>query len=164
MMDPKVVDSVESPQDLDTPHTSRYRGDTQAGADGIAATASRSTVFTDVDEDIQVRRTDPPVYRPDGAMGPLPRMPPDFVVPRAPVDSHHIPSPAMGYKPEPYDGESDWSEYLISYEQYGNFLNWDDRTRAAMLGFCLRGPARSVLASLPVALRLDYKVLTEALT
>ena len=71
---------------------------------------------------------------------------------------------SLGFKPEPYDGESDLDEYLVVFEQYADLMRWDDLTKGTMLGLCLRGPARSVLAGLSPQHRLDYETLTEALT
>ena len=83
-----------------------------------------------------------------------------------PIPNHrrHHPPPTFGFKPEPYNGEGDWDEYLVHFETYGTYMEWDERTQAVMLGFCLRGPARSVLAGLSPGQRTDYNVLKEALT
>ena len=67
-------------------------------------------------------------------------------------------------KPEPFDGKSDWPEYLVYFEQLAEVYGWDHPTMAVVLGLSLRGDARSVLASLSLAQRRDYKVLKDALT
>ena len=87
---------------------------------------------------------------------PLPDMQPPPAPPRV------SPLPAM--KPEQYDGTSDWSEYLIYYEQLAELSNWNDEQKAVMLSLALRGEARVVLASLEPAKRRSYRALTEALS
>ena len=67
-------------------------------------------------------------------------------------------------KPDPFDGKSDWMEYLVYFEQMSEMYGWDHPTMAMVLGLSLRGGARSVLVSLTLAQRRDYKVLKGALT
>ena len=67
-------------------------------------------------------------------------------------------------KPDPYDGKSDWLEYVVYFEQMSEMYGWDHLTMAMVLGLSLRGGARSVLVSLTLAQRRDYKVLKGALT
>ena len=164
-------ESPHCPRDVSTPMPGRYSDDRPIMTTG--ATASRSVSYSEVDEDVQFRRRVaermPPVEEEEvpppelgqagnrgyGGMGP------------APMGSAAQGPPWMnmhGFRPEPYDGEGDWSEYIIMFEQYADFSGWDARTRATMLGFCLRGPARSVLANLPAHRRLDFEYLKEALT
>ena len=70
--------------------------------------------------------------------------------------------PAM--RPDNYDGTSDWSEYLIYFEQLSELNEWDDERKAAMLSLVLRGEARVVLASMDPAKRRSYFALKEAMS
>lgn len=66
-------------------------------------------------------------------------------------------------KPEDYDGTSDWSEYKIYFDQLAELYNWEEERKAMILGICLKGEARVVLASLNQAQRRSYLALTTAL-
>ena len=66
-------------------------------------------------------------------------------------------------KPEDYDGTRDWEEYKIYYDQYSELYGWDEERKAMVLGICLKGEARVVLASLSPAQRRSYLALTNAL-
>jgi len=66
-------------------------------------------------------------------------------------------------RPEMYDGTSDWEEYLIYFEQLSELYGWDEDRMAGMLGICLKGEARVVLAGLEPAKRRSYVALTTAL-
>ena len=68
------------------------------------------------------------------------------------------------FKPEPYDGASDWPEYLVYFEQLAEVHGWDHPTMAMVLGLSLKGSARSVLANLTLPQRRDYRMLKNALT
>ena len=68
------------------------------------------------------------------------------------------------FKPDTYDGTSDWTEYLIYFDQVAELNGWDDEIRAMTLGVCLRGEARMVLAGLDPAQRHSYIAITHALT
>jgi len=70
----------------------------------------------------------------------------------------------ISFKPDHYDGIADWPEYLVYYEQLAEVHDWDHPTMAMVLGLCLKGQARSVLANLTLAQRRDYKALKGALT
>lgn len=70
----------------------------------------------------------------------------------------------MNFTPEPYDGSSDWPEYLVYFEQLAEVNGWNQYTMASCLGLSLRGKARSVLAGLSRTQRTDYNVLIAALT
>ena len=67
-------------------------------------------------------------------------------------------------KPEAYDGAEDWLEYLVYFEQLAELNGWDKPTMAIMLGLCLKGSARTVLAGLGLPERRDYDKLKRALT
>ena len=163
-------DSPLCPPDIETPRP-RYSSD-ERPIITLGAAMDHSESYTAVDEEVQFRR------RPSH---PEPRAGPSYAGPvgsasglrrgeEAGMAQMGVPgfvpmgSPAYGFRPEPYDGEGDWSEYLVAFEQYADYMRWDGRTKATMLGFCLRGPARSVLAGLPEASRSDYRALKEALT
>ena len=68
------------------------------------------------------------------------------------------------FKPEPYDGTTDWPEYLVYFEQLAEVHGWDHPTMAMVMGLSLKGSARSVLANLTLPQRRDYKALKSALT
>ena len=70
----------------------------------------------------------------------------------------------LSIRPEPYDAKSDWLEYVVYFEQLSEKYGWDHQTMAMVLGLSLRGGARSVLVSLSLAQRRDYRVLKDALT
>lgn len=155
-------DSVSPPPEVSTPRPGRYSEDRPIMTSAIP---SGSACYTDVGEEVQFRRNPEGPSSSEAArreaegrsrVGYEPRDQP-------PPDYHHH-SSAYGFRPEPYDGEGDWSEYLVMFEHYAEFSRWDPRTKASMLGFCLRGPARSVLASLPEPQRVDFDSLKEALT
>ena len=67
-------------------------------------------------------------------------------------------------KPEPFDGTDDWQDYLVYFEQLAELNGWDKPTMAIILGLCLRGSARTVLAGLSLPQRRDYDALKAALT
>ena len=69
----------------------------------------------------------------------------------------------LNFKPDPYDGISDFTEYMVYFEQLSEMQNWDHPTMAMALGLCLKGSARSVLANLTLAQRREYKALKSAL-
>lgn len=136
----------ECPQDCDTPEEENNPAEEQEEAEHS---------FEEADEDVHFRRQ-------VSATNPFNTR--DGMAHQSGGLRRPHPPPTFGFKPEPYDGESDWDEYVIHFETYAMYMDWDPRTSAVMLGFCLRGPARSVLAGLSPAQRLDYVVLKNALT
>ena len=86
--------------------------------------------------------------------------PVDYNPPPPPV--HNLVS-TPSLKPEDYDGTTDWAEYQIYFDQLAELYGWDDEKRAMILGICLRGEARVVLAGLDAAQRRSYFALTTAL-
>ena len=70
----------------------------------------------------------------------------------------------VNIKPEAYDGVEDWLEYLVYFEQLSELNGWDKPTMAIMLGLCLKGTARTVLAGLGLPERRSYDQLKRALT
>ena len=90
----------------------------------------------------------------------LPRLPPD----QPGGLRHDLVGRPVYPKLEPYDGAEDWLEYLVYFEQFSELNGWDKPTMAIMLGLCLKGTARTVLAGLSLAQRRDYEQLRGALT
>jgi len=68
------------------------------------------------------------------------------------------------FKPEAYDGSTDWPEYMVYFEHLSEMQGWDQHTMAMVLGLSLKGSARSVLANLTLTQRKDYDALRGALT
>ena len=85
-------------------------------------------------------------------------------VERCPQPTRPLVSTHPHLKPEEYDGTTDWSEYLIYFEQLSELYGWEDEVKAAMLGVSLKGEARVVLAGLDSAKRRSYFALTTALS
>ena len=91
----------------------------------------------------------------------LPPPPPPMWNYRRPIPPPVSTTPHI--KPEDYDGTRDWEEYKIYYDQYSELYGWDEEKKAMVLGICLKGEARVVLASLSPAQRRSYLALTNAL-
>ena len=66
-------------------------------------------------------------------------------------------------KSDNYDGTTDWLEYKVYFDQLAELYGWDKQRKAMVLGICLKGEARVVLASLNQAQRRSYLALTTAL-
>lgn len=66
-------------------------------------------------------------------------------------------------KPAPYDGKSDWRNYLVQFEMVAEINRWDPITKALELAICLRGPAAGILFELGPELRRDYNAMVAAL-
>ena len=148
----------EVAQDVETPQVQGEKRNTAKVA-GVAARdehpirdEEEDEVFEDASEDGEVffrhnvrPRAPPPMWdQPPRPAPPMVSTPPHF-------------------KPEDYDGTSDWSEYEIYFEQMAELYNWDEERKAMVLGVCLKGEARVVLASLNPAQRRSYRALTTAL-
>jgi hypothetical protein len=76
---------------------------------------------------------------------------------------HETVSRVPHIKPEDYDGTTEWSEYYMYFEQMSELYGWDDGTKAMILGVCLKGEARLVLASMDVFKRHSYFAVVTAL-
>ena len=139
----------EAPGEVDTPMVGKAPRDVGAPHE----VEVEEEVFEDASDagEVFIRRVEPP-YRPPGR-NPLP---PHLLPPQQTVSTPHI-------KPEDYDGTSDWSEYLIYFDQLAELYHWDGEMKAMILGVCLKGEARVVLASLSQAQRKSYTSLTTAL-
>ena len=59
-------------------------------------------------------------------------------------------------KPEDYDGTTDWSEYKVYFDQLAKLYNWDEERKAMIMGMCLKGEEKIVLASLNQLQRHSY--------
>ena len=129
------------PIEVDTPEDGSVAGEEQ-----LEAPRGGREREEDEDREIDLRHVPPPRYHhQDGLQAQMVGQP-------------------LNIKPEPYDGKSDWPEYLVYFEQLAEVYGWDHPTMAVVLGLSLRGDARSVLASLSLAQRRDYAVLRDALT
>ena len=133
-------DCPPHPGDIDTPEREEEQEELNPNA------ASQNLQYERVDEEVSFG---------------IPR-----VVPSGPplTNAHIIPKLPIQIRPEPYDGSGDWPEYLVYYEQFAQLHGWDERTQANVLGLCLQGEARSVLASLNLQQRSSYTELKAALT
>ena len=58
--------------------------------------------------------------------------------------------------PEAFDGETDWTEYLLYFEQCANVNGWADPVKAQFLGVRLRGLAQRYYATIPQARRIVW--------
>ena len=74
-------------------------------------------------------------------------------------------TPHREIKPDTFDGKStDWSDYLIHFEQVASWNQWSLRQKACILGISLRGDAQKLLSTLPSYKLSDYDALKDALT
>ena len=133
-----AIDDEPQAQDVDTPENGSVVGD-EVPQGGHAEVVEE-------DQEIGMRNITPPRH-----------------LPREGLQARMVGQP-LTIKPEPFDGRTDWPEYLVYFEQLAEVYGWDHPTMAVILGLSLRGNARSVLASLSLAQRRDYKVLKDALT
>jgi hypothetical protein len=69
------------------------------------------------------------------------------------------------YKPDHFDGNSDWSDYLKHFEAVSTWNGWNDMEKAMQLTMSLKGTARQTWSdSFPDQQPcMDFKVLTETL-
>ena len=118
----------------------------QKGFQAPTQKIARETLNCDMEEDQEIGLRYPPMH------------------PQTRGLQTHMVGHPINIKPEPYDGKSDWPEYLVYFEQMAEVYGWDHATMAMVLGLSLKGAARSVLASLSLPQRRDYKVLKSALT
>ena len=137
----KAEDGPQVPLDVDTPEEEDFVEEEHDEAPQRAHVREE-----DEDQEIGLRHLPPPMHHPRGGL-----------------QARMVGQP-FNIKPEPYDGKTDWPEYLVYFEQLAEVYGWDHPTMAVVLGLSLRGDARSVLASLSLAQRRDYRVLKDALT
>ncbi|MFI0460208.1 MAG: hypothetical protein ACH254_21700, partial [Candidatus Thiodiazotropha endolucinida] len=70
-----------------------------------------------------------------------------------------IPRKNKAFEPETFDGSpmgTEWSEYIIHFEQIAQWNNWSDLQRAQALTIKLRGEAQKLLSSLTYAQFMDH--------
>ena len=67
--------------------------------------------------------------------------------------------PMVNLKPEPFNGEGDWDEYISHFENCAELGKWTEPNKALMLSACLRGPARIFYLGLTPAEKRSYSVL-----
>ena len=137
----KGNDDPQVPPDVDTPDNESLAGD-----EHVEAPQGVDAHVMEEDQEIGIRDFPPPRHHRYGGL-----------------QARMVGQP-LNIKPEPYDGKSDWPEYLVYFEQMAEVYGWDHPTMAMVLGLSLRGDARSVLASLSFVQRRDYTVLKDALT
>ena len=65
--------------------------------------------------------------------------------------------------PSPFDGTSNWDDYVIQFELIAEINGWPDTRKALFLAASLKGQARAILSDLDSAKRRDYNELTAAL-
>ena len=58
--------------------------------------------------------------------------------------------------PESYDGETDWTEYIMYFEQCAAVNGWADPVKAQFLGVRLRGLAQRYYATIPQARKVVW--------
>ena len=82
----------------------------------------------------------------------------------------YLPQEDQGYEPRrkdrklaPYDGKSDWRNYIVQFEMIAEINRWDFLTKALELAVCLRGTAAGVLTELGPELRKDSNAMVAAL-
>lgn len=56
-------------------------------------------------------------------------------------------------KPQDYDGNDDWEEYLTQFEIFAEINQWNDVTKALYLAGSLKGAARTIFNELKVTER-----------
>lgn len=66
-------------------------------------------------------------------------------------------------KPDTYDGESDWLDYMRHFEKVSIWNGWNDEEKAMQLAMSMTGIARCTLADLPVGITENFCLLNEAL-
>ena len=139
---PEVPLNVETPEKSEVKSPRKQRDEEERDEEEVFEDASDSgEVF---------------IHRRDVPRPPVSRMP--YQQPARPVVS------APHIKPEDYDGTTDWSEYKIYFDQLSELYGWEDEMKAMILGVCLKGEARVVLAGLDAAMRHSYLALITALS
>ena len=146
---------LELPVDVDTPQVME-RGQGMLAAGRVAAKEEadgpeEEEIYEDASDagEVFIRR------------GLLPQPPPMIENPAPHPLFSNVSIPHM--KPEDYDDTIDWLEYKVYFDQLAELYGWDEERKAMVLGICLKGEARVVLASLNQAQRRSYLALTTAL-
>jgi hypothetical protein len=71
---------------------------------------------------------------------------------------------SLTVEPEKYNGKSSVESYLKKFERVAEWNGWSDREKVMMLIMKLRGPAESIMESLPGQKHNDYQSVCEHLT
>lgn len=66
-------------------------------------------------------------------------------------------------KPQDYDGNDNWEEYLTQFEIFAEINQWNDVTKALYLAGSLKGAARTIFNELKVTERRRFQSLVTAL-
>ncbi|KAF6199278.1 hypothetical protein GE061_007304 [Apolygus lucorum] len=64
----------------------------------------------------------------------------------------------------PYEGKTDWEEHMAHVDVVAQSNGWDEERKAQKLASSLRGPAMSILSTLPPNERTEWVSLTRALS
>lgn len=80
-------------------------------------------------------------------------------------DRDHQPAAGMHVimKPEPYNGDDDWDEYLSHFQDCAELGRWSDRAKLLFLAASLRGQARTFYVSLIAEDKVSYRTLVNKL-
>ena len=91
------------------------------------------------------------------------RLPDDFM--HMPETVHQCPRPvhSIAIKPDTFNGDEDWDQYISHFENCADLGNWSERERALTLAACLKGQARTFYSSLPAFEICNYKSLVTKL-
>lgn len=68
--------------------------------------------------------------------------------------------------PDNFDGsgKTEWSDYIVHFEQCANWNQWSDSQKAQMLSIHLRGEAQRLLSGLTVAQLTNYHAMKQIIT
>ena len=91
------------------------------------------------------------------------RMHDEHVYMPEPVRRCPRPAHSITIKPDTFNGDDDWDQYISHFENCAELGQWTDRERALTLAACLKGQARVFYASLSAREVYDYKSLTNKL-
>ena len=68
--------------------------------------------------------------------------------------------------PDNFDGsnKTEWSDYIVHFEQAASWNQWTDAQKAQMLSIHLRGEAQGLLSDLTIAQLSNYQVMKQVIT
>ena len=68
--------------------------------------------------------------------------------------------------PDNFDGsnKTEWSDYIVHFEQVASWNQWTDAQKAQMLSIHLRGEAQGMLSDLTIAQLSNYQVMKQVIT
>lgn len=80
-------------------------------------------------------------------------------------DTDHQPATGMHVimKPEPYNGDDDWDEYLSHFQDCAELCRWSDRAKLLFLAASLRRQARTFYVSLTAKDKVSYQTFVNKL-